>query len=111
MDVYLERLKREGYIDSNGAATWELNWGLPPLGVENLDFGSPFAPDRDVPTTSNARNGAVPVECELNQELKKIKKYLKQQMIDLQKQANFMAAGFYCCIIALFFFYLLFISR
>ena len=109
MDLYLERLKREGYIDSNGAATWELNWG-PPLGVQNWDFGSSSAPDRDVPTTSNARNGAVPVECELNQELKKIKKHLKQ-MIDLQKQANFMAAGFYCCIISLFFFYLLFIRR
>ena len=110
MDVYLERLKREGYIDSNGAATWELNWGLPPLGVENLDFESSSALDRDVPTTSNARNGAVPAESELNQELKKIKKHLKQ-MIDLQKQANFMTAGFYCCIISLFFFYLLFIRR
>ena len=109
MDIYLERLRREGYLDSNGAATWELNWG-PSLGVQNLDLGSSSAPDRDVPTTSNACNRAVSAECELNQELKKIKKHLKQ-MIDLQKQANLMAAGFYCAIIALFLFYMLFIRR
>ena len=57
-----------------------------------------------------ARNAELHAESELTEELKKIKKHL-MQMIDLQKQANIMAEGFYCCIIALFLFYLLFIRH
>ncbi|KAE8768915.1 hypothetical protein D1007_59570 [Hordeum vulgare] len=95
MDAYIERLQFEGYIDSNGAATWELNLGLPPNAVENWG-------DRAVTTMRNARNADLPAESELNgEELKKIKKHLKQ-MVDLQKQPNIMEGGFYGCIIALF---------
>lgn len=37
MDDYIERIQFEGYIDSSGAATWELNLGgVPPIAVENL---------------------------------------------------------------------------
>ena len=81
---------------------------LPPLAVENfsLDRGA----DRSVPTARNARSAELPAKPELNKELKKIKKLLRQ-MVDLQKQANVMAGGFYGCIIAMFFFYLLFIRR
>ena len=43
------------------------------------DMGAPGA-DREV--RRNARNGELPSESELNQELKKIKKHLKQ-MVDL----------------------------
>ncbi|KAE8794734.1 Proline-rich receptor-like protein kinase PERK14 [Hordeum vulgare] len=76
MDAYIERLQFEGYIDSNGAATWELNLGLPPNAMENWG-------DRAVTTTRNARNADLTAESELNgQELKKIKKHLKQ-MVDL----------------------------
>ncbi|KAE8767104.1 hypothetical protein D1007_61576 [Hordeum vulgare] len=35
MDAYIERLQFEGYIDSNGAAIWELNFGLPRNAMEN----------------------------------------------------------------------------
>ncbi|KAE8792753.1 hypothetical protein D1007_32714 [Hordeum vulgare] len=49
MDAYIERLQFEGYIDSNGAATWELNLGLPANVVENWG-------DRAVTTTGIARN-------------------------------------------------------
>uniref|UniRef100_A0A8I6XYP6 Zinc finger GRF-type domain-containing protein n=1 Tax=Hordeum vulgare subsp. vulgare TaxID=112509 RepID=A0A8I6XYP6_HORVV len=48
------------------------------------------------------------LESELTNELKKIKKN-QREMIDLQKQANIMAVFLYCCVIALFMFYLLFI--
>ena len=67
------------------------------------DMGATGA-DREV--RRNARNGELPSESELNQEVKKIKKHVKQ-MVELQKQANMMAGGFYCCIVALFFVYLL----
>ena len=70
-------------------ATGELN--LPPPAVENWE--------------ENARNAEMPAEPELNEELKKIKKYLRQ-MVNLQKQANIMAGGFYGCIVTLYFFYL-----
>jgi flagellar biosynthesis/type III secretory pathway M-ring protein FliF/YscJ len=42
---------------------------------------------------------------ELKRELKKINNKLKK-MMDLKKQSNMLAGAFYCCIIALFFFYL-----
>ena len=79
MDEYLERIKLEGYLDSNGAATWELNLGSPP--VDNLVISDRVA-DRVMPTARNARNAALPAEYEVNVELKKIKKHLKQ-MVDL----------------------------
>lgn len=101
MDNYLERLLFEGYIDSMK--------GLPPVGVEMGESSEMGAPDADREGKRNARYGelpGLPSESEVNQELKKIKKHLKQ-MVDLQKQANMMTGGFYCCIVALFFVYLL----
>ena len=99
IDEYVQRIKSEGYIDSSVAATWELNLGGVPQ-MEN--WGSS---DRGV-------GRVVPMarylESELTDELKKIKKN-QMEMIDLQKQANIMAVFFYCCVIALFMFYLLFI--
>ena len=65
MDEYIERLQFEGYIDASGAATCELNLGLPPIAVETMGSSDRGA-DRVVPTR-NARNA------ELNEELKKIK--------------------------------------
>ena len=38
MDDYVERIQFEGYIDSSGAATWELNWGGVPQ-MENWGGG------------------------------------------------------------------------
>ena len=113
MDVYIERLQFEGYIDSMGAANLQLGLGgLPPVGVEMGESSEMGAPSDDREVKRNARNGelpGLPSESELNQELKKIKKHLKR-MIDLQKQANIMAGVFCGCIIALFFCYL-FIRR
>ena len=59
-----------------------------------------------------ADRGAIPNAdlMELKGELKKINKHLRQ-LLDLKKQANLMAGGFFCCIIAMGFLYLLFISR
>ena len=107
MDNYIERIKFEGYIDSSQAATWELNLGgVPPIAMEDLGSSDRGA-GRVVPMARYAQDAELHVESERNEELKKIKKHLVQT-IDLQKQANIMAGGFYCCIIALFFFYLLF---
>ena len=110
MDDYLERIVFEGYIDSMGAANLQLRLGgLPPVGVEMGESSEMGAPGAGIEVKRNARNGelpGLPSKSELNQELKKIKKHLKQ-MVDLQKQANMMAGGFYCCIVALFFVYLL----
>ena len=83
MDEYIARLEFERSIYLSGGKTLELNLPLP---VENL--GS----DRAVPTTWNAPNAELPAE--LNMELKKINKHLRQ-MINLKKQANMMAGGFY----------------
>ena len=110
MDDYIERIQFEVYIDSSGAATWELNLGgVPPITVENLGSSDRGA-GRVLPMARYARNAELHLESELTGELKKVKKNL-MEMIDLQKQANFMAGGFYCCIIALFLFYLLFIRH
>ena len=49
------------------------------------------------------------VEAEVRGELKKLNKHLRQ-MNDLKKQANLIAAGFYRCIVALGFVYLLIVS-
>ena len=75
MDVYIERLQFEGYIDSSGAATWELNLGLPPIALETMESSDRGA-DRVAPTR-NARNAELIADSELNVELKKIKKHLK----------------------------------
>jgi hypothetical protein len=69
------------------------------LAVEN--FGSA----RAVPMMGNGEAHA-----ELKGELKKINKQL-MQMLNLNKQANMMAGVFYWCIIAMGFFYLMFICR
>lgn len=99
MDEYIARLEFEGSIDLSGGKTQEPNL---PLRVENL--GS----DRAVLTTGRAPNAELPAE--LKVELKKINKHLRQ-MIDLKKQANMMAGGFYSCIICICLFYLLSILR
>ena len=80
-------------MEESIGATRELNLGG--LAVENA-----------------ADKGAVPNAdlMELKGELKKINKHLRQ-LLDLKKQANMMAGGFFCCIIAMGFLYLLFISR
>ena len=110
IDEYVDRIQFEGYVDSSVAATWELNLGgVPPTAVENTGSSGGGA-GRVVPMAMYACNVELHAESELTEELKKIKKHLKQ-MIDLQKQANIMAGGFYCCIIALFLFYLLFIRH
>ena len=64
---------------------------------------------------NEADTGAVPMMCnaelvEVQGELKKINDQLKQ-LINLKMQANLMFGGFFCCIIAMGFFYLLFLSR
>ena len=95
MDEYIARLEFEGSIDLSVGKTQEPNLPLP---VENL--GS----DRAVLTTGSAPNAELPAE--LKVELKKINKHLRQ-MINLKKQANMMAGGFYSCIICICLFYLL----
>ena len=110
IDEYVDRIQFEGYVDSSVAATWELNLrGVPPIAVENTGSSGGGA-GRVVPMAMYARNAELHAESKLTEERKKIKKHL-MQMIDLQKQANIMAGGFYCCIIALFLFYLLFIRH
>ncbi|KAE8796681.1 hypothetical protein D1007_28309 [Hordeum vulgare] len=106
IDEYVQRNKSEGYIDSSVAATWELNLGGVPQ-MENWGSSERGA-GRVVPMARYARNAEPHLESELTEELKKIKKN-QREMIDLQKQANIMAMFFYCCVIALFMFYLLFI--
>ena len=49
-------------------------------------------------------------EAEVRVELKKLNKHLRL-MNDLKKQANLIVAGFYLCIVALGFVYLLIVSR
>ena len=77
---------------------------LAPLVVEPVGDSSGRAGQRVVPLDPMMGNA------ELMGEVKEVNKQLKK-MIDLQKSANLMAAGFYCCIIAMGFFYLLFICR
>ena len=109
MDDYVERIQFEGYIDSSGAATWELNLGGVPQ-MENLGSSDGRGAGRVLSMPRYARDAELHAQSELNKELKKINKHL-MQMIDLQKQANIRAGGFCCCIIALFFLYLLFIRH
>ncbi|CAM0874665.1 unnamed protein product [Alopecurus aequalis] len=90
MDEYVERLQREGLIDFKGAPTLELN--LPP----------------SVKNRGNAELEGVPTmgDVDLKGELKKMNKNLKQ-MIQVMQQANMIALGFYFCIVAVGFVYLL----
>ncbi|CAM0947171.1 unnamed protein product [Alopecurus aequalis] len=90
MDEYVERLQREGLIDFKGAPTLELN--LPPS-VKNMGN----AELKGAPTVGDA---------DVKGELKKMNKNLKQ-MIQVMQQANMIALGFYFCIVAVGFFYLL----
>ena len=116
IDQYVDRLESEGHIDMSDAATRDLI--LPPFAVERPNFsGGRGAPaERPMPTAritriaERAAFAELPVEAEVNQELKKVKKLLRQ-MVDLQKQANLVAIAFYSCFIALFFLYHLFIHR
>ena len=110
MDDYVERIQFEGYIYSSGPATWEHNLGGGVPQMENLGSSSDRGAGRVMPMARYAHNAELHLESKLTEELKKIKKN-QMEMIDLQKQANIMAGGFYCCIIALFLFYLLFIRH
>ena len=62
---------------------------------------APHLADRASPMMDSAE-----VKCEL----KKMGKQLKQ-LIDMKQQENMMAGAFYCCVIAMGFFYLMFINR
>ncbi|VAI80171.1 hypothetical protein VPH35_125547 [Triticum aestivum] len=91
LDEYVERLKLE-------ASTQELNFNFGgQLGVEHASH----LMDR-----ADAMMDSAEVKCEL----KKTGKQLKQ-LIDLKQQANMMAGAFYCCVIAMSFFYLMFINH
>ena len=91
MDDYVERIQFEGYIDSSGAATWELNLGGVPQ-MENSGSSDRGA-GKVVPMASYARNAEPHLESQLTEELKKMKEN-QMEMINLQKQANIMARGF-----------------
>ena len=108
IDQYVDRLESEGHIDMSDAATRDLI--LPPFAVERPNFSSDRGVRPPMPTARTARIAELPTEAKLNEELKKIKKLLRQ-MVDLQKQANLVAIAFYSCFIALFFLYHLFIHR
>ena len=79
-------------IQFNGATTWELNL---PSAVRNLVSESA---------------ALIVGDADLKVELKKMNKNMRQ-MIQLNKQANLIALGFYFCIVALGFDYLLVITR
>ena len=86
----MKRLQFEGLLDSNFRPIGELNLGFnlpPPPAMENGEnWVENLSPGADralpVPTARNACNAALPAECKLNEELKKIKKHL-HQMVDL----------------------------
>ena len=85
MDEYVSQLKRDGRwpapSDLPLSSDVEIAPSAPPMGLE-----------------------------EVRGELKKLNKNLRQ-MNDLKKQPNLIAAGFYLCIVALGFVYLLIVSR
>lgn len=68
MDDYVERIQFEGYIDSSGAATWELNLGRVPQ-MENLG-SSDRGVSRVVPMVRYACNVELHTKSELTGELK-----------------------------------------
>jgi hypothetical protein len=91
MDEYIQRLQGMGLLDWKGNATRELSASA----LDNLPH------DSVAPMVGDA---------ELKGELKKMNKNLKR-MIELKKQSNLIALGFYVGILALGFFYLMVISR
>ena len=84
LDDYVPRLKGQASIPFNGVATRDLN-----------------PPDSAAPTVGDA---------DLKGELKKMNKNLRQ-LTELKKQSNLIALGFYFCVIALGFAYLLVVSH
>ncbi|KAE8814734.1 hypothetical protein D1007_07970 [Hordeum vulgare] len=116
IDQYVDRLESEGRIDMSDAATRDLI--LPPIAMERPNFSSGRGARTKIPMTmaritrivERVALAELPMEAEVNEELKKVKKLLRQ-MVDLHKKANLMAGAFCSCIIALFFLYLLFIRR
>ena len=57
MDDYIERIQFEGYIDSSGAATCELNLGrVPPIVVKNLGSSDGRGADRVMSMSRYARD-------------------------------------------------------
>jgi hypothetical protein len=91
MDEYIQRLQGIGLLDWKGDATRELNASA----LDNLPH------DRVTTTVGDA---------ELKAELKKMNKNLKR-MLELKKQSNLIALGFYVAILALGFFYLMVNAR
>ena len=63
MDGYVERIQFKGYIDSSGAATWELSLGRVPQ-MENLGSSDRGA-GRVVPMARYACNAELHLESEL----------------------------------------------
>ncbi|KAE8779482.1 hypothetical protein D1007_47500 [Hordeum vulgare] len=107
IDQYVDRIESERHIDMSDAATRDQI--LPLFAVERPNFSScgGVRAERPMPTARITRIAErvalaeLPVEAEVNEELNKVKKLLRQ-MEYLQKQANLMA---------LFFLYLLFVRR
>ncbi|XBI74811.1 hypothetical protein VPH35_068279 [Triticum aestivum] len=96
LDEYVERLQMDGLID----LPIDLRHGA------TLEVDLPSAVD-------NKGHANVPLmvaDAELKVELKKMNKNLRQ-LIDLNKHANLMAAGFYFSIIVVGFVYLLIITH
>ena len=91
MGDYVWRLQGEGLLQFNGAANREVNL---------LSATQNLVSQSDVPIVGDE---------DLKGELKKMNKNLRQ-MIQLNKQANLIALGFYFCIVALGFAYLLVIT-
>jgi hypothetical protein len=91
MDEYIQRLQGIGLLDWKGDATRELS-------ASALDN---FPHDSVTPMVGDA---------ELKAELKKMNKNLKR-MLELKKQSNLIALGFYVAILTLGFFYLMVNSR
>ena len=101
MDDYIKRLQGLGLLDSRGNATRELNPSAPT--VESRELNASGTCDLDASATRE-------LDAELKGELKKINKNLRR-MIELKKQSNLIALGFYVGILALGFFYLMVITR
>ena len=99
MDKYTGRLQAEGIIDPGAGATLEL---------KELKTEEDWACEQKlgVPTVGGLTVG----DAELKGEMKKLNKHFKK-MIDLQKQANLIAALFYFSIVVLGVVYLLISTR
>jgi len=92
IDDYVRRLQRQGLLDGNGK---------PSTRSEEAATRENLLSHTVAPTVGDA---------EMKAELKKMNKNLKQ-IIELKKQANIIALGFYFFIVALGLAYLLVISR